>query len=158
MLVFLKSSTWTELQAETDRTAFKGIDKIVDVKQEAVIFLIHWSGYIHQDPGKISINQPVTIFIGFYEGIPWNSIPYPTMVKFVRNSLQTVLNITEAITLGKLCKAHDIELIPAREIANSVVTSVSGNTFIELVFWNHRHKLCKTVFPLFMVIIVMISP
>ena len=72
---------------------------------------------------------------------------YPAMVQFIGDCFQTVLNITKTITLGKLGKAHDIEMITASEITNSVVPIVSGNTFIELVFWHHRHKLCKNCFP-----------
>ena len=60
---------------------------------------------------------------------------------------QSSLNISEAIPLGKLGKTHDIEMIPAREITNPIVPIVSGNTFIELVFWHHGHKLSKNSFP-----------
>ena len=145
--VFPERSPWAKLQAQADRAAVKGIDKVVDVKPEVIIVLIHWPGYVHKDLGKVSIYPPVSVFIGFSKGVSWNSMFYSAMVQFIGNGFQTVLNITKAITLGKLGKAHDIEMIPAREIANTEVSFVSGNTFIELVFWHHGHKLSKDSFP-----------
>lgn len=76
------------------------------------------------------------------KGISRDSAFYPAIVQFIRDSIQTVFNITKAITLGKLSKAPDIKMIPTREIANSKAPLVSGNTFIEFVFWHHRQKLC----------------
>jgi hypothetical protein len=72
---------------------------------------------------------------------------YPAMVKLIGDSFQTVLNITETIPLSELGITHNIEMVAAREVANPIVPIVSGNTFIELVFWHHRHKLSKDCFP-----------
>ncbi len=51
------------------------------------------------------------------------------------------------IIVSKLSKAHDIKVITASEIANTVISIVPGNRFIEFVFGYHRHKMSKTVFP-----------
>jgi hypothetical protein len=146
-LVFPERSPWAEFQAQANCSAVKGIDKIVQIKPEVIVVLIHGPGYIQKNTGKISIYTPVAILIGFSKGIPRDSMSYPAMVQFIGNCFKTVLNITKAITLSKLGKAHDIEMITAGEIANTVVPVLSGNTFIELVFWHHRHKLSKNCFP-----------
>lgn len=145
-LAFPERSPWAEFQAQADRATVKSIDKVVDVKPEVIIVLIHWSSYIHKDSGKISIYPPVAVFIGFSKGVPRDCMFYPTVVQFIGNCFQTVLNITETITLSELSNSHNIEMITAREIANTIVPIVSGNTFIKLVFWHHRHKLCKDCF------------
>jgi hypothetical protein len=146
-LVFPECSPWAELQTQAYRAAVKGIDKVVDVKPEVIVVLIHRAGDGHKYLSKICIYAPVAKFIGFGKGVSRNRMPYPAVVQFIGDCFQTVLNITEAIPLGKLGKAHDIEMITASEITNPVVSIVSGNTFIELVFWHHGHKLSKDSFP-----------
>jgi hypothetical protein len=145
--VFPKSSPWTQLQAQTYRTAVKCIYQVVNVKPKAAVALIHRTSDINQHTGKISIYPPVAKFISFCKGVSWDSMPYPAMVEFIRDRVQTVFNITETISLGKLSKAHDIEMVTTSEIAYSMVPFVSGNTFIKFVFWHHSHKLCKNCFP-----------
>ncbi len=145
-LVFPESSPWAELQTQAYRTAVKGIDKVVDVKPKVIVLLAHRSGDVHKYLGKICIYAPVAKFVGFGKGISRNRMPYPTMVKLIGDCFQAVLNISKTISLGKLGKAHDIEMITASEIANPIVPVISGNTFIELVFWYHGHKLSKDSF------------
>jgi len=145
--VFPESSPWAELQTQAYRAAVKSIDQVVDVKPKVIVVLVHRSGDVHKYLGKIGIYVPVAKFIGFGKGISRNRVPYPAMVKLIGDCLQAVLNISKAISFGKLGKAHDIEMITTSEIANPIVPVVSGNTFIELVFWYHRHKLSKDSFP-----------
>jgi hypothetical protein len=145
--VLPERSPWAKLQAQTYRTAVKGIDQVVNVKPKAIVILIHRTGDLYKDTGKISIYPPVAKFISFCKGVTRDSMSYSAMVEFIGDRIQTVLNITEAISLSKLSKAHDIEVVTASEITNSMVPFVLGNTFIEFVFWHHRHKLCKNCFP-----------
>jgi hypothetical protein len=63
--VFPEGSPWAELQAQADRTAVKGIDKVVDVKPEVIVVLIHRSGDVRKYTGKIGIYSPVAIFVCF---------------------------------------------------------------------------------------------
>jgi hypothetical protein len=145
--VFPECSPWTKLQAQADCAAVKGIDKIVYVNPEVIVVLIQRSGDVHKNTGKICIYPPVAEFIGFGKGVSRDGMFYAAMIQFIGDCFQAVLNISEAIPLGKLGKTHDIEMIPAREITNPIVSIVSSNTFIELVFWHHGHKLSKNSFP-----------
>ncbi len=45
-------------------------------------------------------------------------------------------------------KAHDIEMVPACKLANSMVPVIAVNTFIEFVFGYHGRKLSKDGLPL----------
>lgn len=144
---FPESSPWAQFQTQAYCTTVEGINKVVNVKPEAVVGLIHRTGNIYQDTSKISIYPPVAKFVSFCKSVSWNSMSYATMVKFIGNCIQAVLNITKTVSLSKLGEAHNIEVITAIEITNPMVPIVSGNTFIEFVFWYHRHKLCKNCFP-----------
>lgn len=146
-LILPECSPWAELQTQVDRAAVKGVDKVVYVNPEIIIVLIHRSGDVHKYTGKISIYSPITIFICFGKGIPRDSMSYAAMIQFTGNSFQAIFDITEAIPLGKLGKTYDVEMITAREITNPIIPIVSGNTFIEFVFWHHGHKLSKDSFP-----------
>jgi hypothetical protein len=137
---FPESSPWAQLQTQAYCTTVKGMNKVVNIEPEAVVRLIHWTG-------KISIYSPVAKFISFGKSVSWNSMSDTTMVEFIGNCIKAVLNITETVSLSKLSEAYNIEMITASEITNPMVPIVSGNTFIEFVFWYHRHKLCKNCFP-----------
>jgi len=70
------------------------------------------------------------------------------VIEFARNCFQAVFNIPKTVSLGKLGKAHGIEMIPTCKLADSMVTVISVNTFIEFVFGYHGHKLSKDGLPL----------
>ena len=144
--VFPEGSPWAQLQTQTYCTAVKSIDKIINVNPEIIIALVHRTGNINKYTSKISIYPPVAKFIGFCKSISRNCMSYSTVVEFARDRFQTVLNIPETIPLGKLGKAHNIEVVATCEIANSMVPIIPVNTFIELVFWYCRHKLCENCF------------
>ena len=57
-----------------------------------------------------------------------------------------MINVPKTVSFGKLGKAHDIELIPTSEVADTMVPIVSGNPFIKFIFRDYRHQLCKNCF------------
>jgi len=73
-------------------------------------------------------------------------MPDSTVVEFTGYCFQAVFYITKTVSLGKLGKAHDIEVIPTSEVADSMVPIVFGNTFIEFIFRDYRHQLCENCF------------
>lgn len=145
--VLPESSPRAEFQAQTDCTAVESVDKVFHVQSEAIILLVHWACDINQHLGKICIDAPVTKFIGFRKGISRNSMLYSTMVELTGDCIQAVLYIAKTVPLGKLGKAHHIEMVPASEISNPMVPIISGNTFIEFIFRHHGHKLCENCLP-----------
>ena len=144
--VFSECSPWTQFQAQTDGTAVKGVDQIVDIEPEVFVILIQWTSDVHKNTCEIGIDPPVAKFVGLSKGIPWNSMPDPTVVEFTGYCLQAVLDVTKTISFGKLGKAHDIEVIPTGEVADAMVPIVSGNTFIKFIFRDYRHQLCENCF------------
>jgi hypothetical protein len=65
------------------------------------------------------------------------------VIEFAGDRFQAVFNIPKTISLGKLGKAHDIEMVPTCKMADSMVPVIVVNTFVEFVFWYHGHKLSK---------------
>lgn len=147
-LVFPESSPWAELQTQADSATVKGIDYVVNIKPEVIVHLIHWACNINKHPGKIRIYAPVTEFISFCKGVPRDRMLYAAVVEFTGDRFQTVFNVPETISLGKLSKAHDIEMVPTCKMADSMVPVIAVNTVIEFVFWYHGHKLSKDGLPL----------
>lgn len=147
-LVLPKGSPWAELQTKAYSAAVKSIDKIVNIKPEVIIALIHRACNINKYPGKICIYAPITKFIGFCKGVSWNRMLNAAVIEFARDCFQAVFNIPKTVSLGKLGKAHDIEMIPACKLAHSMVPLIAVNTFIEFVFGYHGHKLSKDGFTL----------
>jgi|GEM_PF-1998462 len=88
----------------------------------------------------------VAKFVGFGKCIPWNSMPDPTVVEFTGYYFQAVFDVPKTVSFGKLGKAHDIEVIPTGEVADTMVPIVSGNTFIKFIFRDYRHQLCENCF------------
>jgi hypothetical protein len=144
--VFSERSPWTQFQAQTDGTAVKGIYQIVDVEPEVVVILIQRTSDVHENTCKIGIDPPVAKFVGFGKCIPWNSMPDPTVVEFTGYCFQAVLDVPKTVSFGKLGKAHDIEVIPTGEVADTMVPIVSGDTFIKFIFRDYRHQLCENCF------------
>lgn len=70
------------------------------------------------------------------------------VIEFARDCFHAVFYIPKTVSLGKLGKAHDIEMIPTGKMADSMVPVVAVNTFIEFVFRYHGHKLSKDGLPL----------
>ena len=144
--MFPESSPRAQLQAQAYRTTVEGINQVVNIKSEAIIHLIHRTGNIYKHTCEIGIYPPVAKFISFCKGITRYSMSYASMVKFIGNCIQAVFNITKTVSFSKLSEAHDIKMVAASEITNPMVPIISGNAFIEFVFWYHRHKLCKNCF------------
>ncbi len=105
---------------------------------------VQQSDIVDKSLGQVYINWQITPEIQ-------QSVHLDTTFTFPESSpwaqLQAVLDITKTVSLSELSKAHNIEMITASEITNPMIPIVSGNTFIEFVFWHHRHKLCKNCFP-----------
>lgn len=147
-LVFPESSPWAELQTQAYSGAVKSIDQVVNVKPEVIIPLIHRACNINKHPGKICIYAPITKLIGLCKGVSRNRMLNAAVIEFARDCFQAVFNIPKTVSLGKLGKAHDIEMIPASKVADSMIPIVAVNTFIEFVFGYHGHKLSKDGLPL----------
>jgi len=139
-------SPWTQFQTQTNCTAVKGVNQIVDIEPEVFIILIQWPSDVHKNTCKIGIDPPVAEFVGFGKGIPWNSMPDPTVIEFTGYCFQAVFDVPKTVSLGKLGKAHYIKVIPTCEVADTMVPIVVGNTFIKFIFRDYRHQLCKNCF------------
>ena len=142
-LVFPESSPWAELQTQANSAAIKSIDKVVNIKPEVIVPLIQRTSNINKHPGKIRIDTPITELISFCKGVSRNRMLYAAVIEFAGDRFQAVFNIPKTISLGKLGKAHDIEMVPTCKMADSMVPVIVVNTFVEFVFWYHGHKLSK---------------
>ncbi len=147
-LVFPEGSPWTKLQTQAYSAAVKSIDKIVNIKPEVIISLIHRACNINKHPGKICIYAPITKLIGFCKGVSRNRMLNAAVIEFAGDCFKAVFNIPKTVSLGKLGKAHDIEMIPASKMADSMVPVIAVYTFIKFVFGYHGHKLSKDGLPL----------
>jgi hypothetical protein len=141
-----ESSPWTKFQTQTDCTAVKCVNQIVDIEPEVFVILIQWSSDVHKNTRKIGINPPAAKFVGFCKCIPWNSMPDPTVIEFTGYCFQAVFDVPKTVSLSKLGKAHYIKVIPTCEVADTMVPIVFGNTFIKFIFRDYRHQLCKNWF------------
>lgn len=141
--VFSERCPWTQFQTQADCAAVKGVDQIVDIEPEIVVILIQWTSNVHEHTREVSIDPPVAKFVGFGKCIPGNSMSDPTMIEFTGHCFQAVLDIPEAVSLGKLGKTHHIEMVPAGEVADAMVPVVSGNAFIKFIFRDYGHQLCE---------------
>lgn len=56
------------------------------------------------------------------------------MVEFARHRIQTGLDISQALAVGKLSEAHAEELIPAGKVPNPVITLIAVDAFAELMY------------------------
>jgi hypothetical protein len=55
------------------------------------------------------------------------------MVEFARHGIQTGLDISQALAIGKLSETHAEELIPAGKVPNPVITLIAFDAFTELI-------------------------
>jgi hypothetical protein len=144
--VFSELSPGTQFQAQANRTAVKSIYQMVDIEPEVVVILIQWTSDIYENASKIGIDLPTAKFIGFGKRVPWYGMPDSTVVEFTGYCFQAVCDVPKTVSLSKLGKAHDIEVIPTGEVADTMVSVVSGNTFIKFIFRDYRHQLCENCF------------
>lgn len=135
----------TELKAQTDCTAVECVDHIIQVQTKWIVS-VQWPDFLYKLHPEIPVDTPIPALIGFGQCIAWNSVADAAMIQFVRDSLQTGFYITETVLIGKLCQTHNHELIVTGEIPDSIVTVISGNTFIEFASWYERHNLSKNCF------------
>ena len=78
--MFAELSPWAEFEAKADGAAVKGIDHIVKIETE-VIHCIKRTHLLDQNLSKISIDSPISIFVGFGQSVSRNSIADTTMIQ-----------------------------------------------------------------------------
>ena len=66
---------------------------------------------MNQNLGKITVEAPVSVFIGIGNRTARDFAPNAHMIKLVSHCAQAALDITKTFTVGKLGKGHAQELI-----------------------------------------------
>ena len=138
-----ESGPGTELQAETDSVAVKGIDRIVQVKSEGGIFSIERPHSLNKNLTKVPIDTPVAELICLSQCVARNSVTDTAHIQLVGDGRQARFDVPETVLVRVLRHAHDQELVVAGEVPDTIVPVVSGYAIVELTSWNEGHELGK---------------
>lgn len=139
--VMMQACPRTELKAQLNCTAIKGIYDAVHVKSGRLI-LIQFPCPGNQNLPKVIVYTPVLCLINMGQGRTLD-ILYPTRIEFGRQCNQCCINAAEANLVGELGKAHHQELVSAFEPDGMSVAIVSLYAFVELISWYERHNLSE---------------
>ena len=136
----------TELQTETYSAAVKGIDHIVYIEPEW-IFNIQRTDSLDKSLSKVTVDTPVPLFICFGKSVSWNGVTDTAMIQFMLDCNEAGLNVAKTVLRSILRKAHHEKLVVAGKVSGTIVSLVSGDTYIEVSERYERHKLSKYGFP-----------
>src|SRR5210317_1210574 len=96
---------------------------------------------MNKDLSKITIDAPISIFIGVCYRAARYFTPNAHVVKLFSHSTQAAFNIAKRFAISQLSKSHTHELIKACKRANAVITAISVDTLTKLVFGQKVHNL-----------------
>ena len=93
--------------------------------------------------GKITVDAPVSVFIGIGNRTARDFALYAHVIKLVSHCTQAALNVTKTLTVGELGKGHAQELIQTCERANAIISVVSINATTKFFNGEKAHNLGK---------------
>jgi len=104
---------------------------------------VEMAGLSDQDVGKVAEDSPIPIFVGVGEGAFGNMPSNAGLVKFLPHSLETGLDVPQALPVRQLGKTHDQKLPMATQLPRALVAAIPIHAFVELVPWIEFHQLGK---------------
>lgn len=137
-----ESSPRAEFQTETYSAAVKGIDHIVNIEPEW-IFRIQRTGSLDKSLSKVTVDTPVPLFICSGKSVSWNSVTDTAMIQFMFDCNEAGLNVAKTVLRSILRKAHHEKLVVVGKVPGTIISLVSGDTYIEVSARYERHKLSK---------------
>ena len=137
--VMMELRPWTELQTQVDGTAVKGIHHIVNAQPIVFIFIQDFS-LLDKYHCVVLIDTPVLLLVHVGESGLGHHLQ-TGMIQLGVESSQLSLYATKACAAGQLSITHDKELVTASESSCMKISSISVNTFPELVVRDERHQL-----------------
>jgi len=104
------------------------------IQGHAKVFVgIKFPGVLNESLGKVGIDPPISVFVGFGQSASRNLAADACMIKFGSQSSQAGFDIAKAFSVSELGKSHTEELIVAREFSDSVIALIALNAFVEFV-------------------------
>ena len=94
---------------------------------------IKLSRVLNESLGKVGIDAPISVFVGFGQSTARDLAADACMIKFGSQSSQAGFDIAKALSVSELGEGHTEELIVAREFSDSIVALIPLNAFVELV-------------------------
>lgn len=91
------------------------------------------SGFANKDMSEIGIDAPIADLVGMGKGVAGYLSANPQVVELLRGGSETGLNVSQALSVGQLCKGHAQILVPAGEALDLVAAVVTLDTAAEFV-------------------------
>ena len=127
-------------KTQVDRGRIEGIDRLVESHAEAVAGIQPSSGP-NESLSQICPDAPVSLFVGFGQGVSRDVAAQPCMVQFVLQCPEAGFDVAEAFPVGQLCKSHADKLVFATEATDSILAVVARNAPAEFVTRQEFEKL-----------------
>lgn len=129
-----------EAQAQIDGGGVQGVNALVEIMTQ-VFSGVESAGSSDQMLGEISVNAPVSRFIGFGERAPGHGSRQSKMIPAARDSVQAHFDVPQTVALGELGEDQASELSPAVEGSDLIVASITSHASMELLAVNHGQHL-----------------
>lgn len=102
---------------------------------------IERGGLLDEDLGEVGKDAPVAFFVGVSQSAARGGLADAGVIKFRTEGGQTGLDVAQTFTPSELGKRQHEELFVSGEFADAEVAVVTGDTLVELVFWQEVEEL-----------------
>jgi hypothetical protein len=141
-LVFAKPSPWKERKTQIDCGRVERVSSLFQSETEVVVS-VKLPCNSNQNVGEISVNLPVSCFVGIGEGAPSDFSSKADMIESRLKYPETRFDIPQAFAISELSERHRKELIQAGERLNFVIAAVSVDALVEFVLREKIQNLGK---------------
>ena len=100
----------------------------------------------NEDLGKLSIDSPISDLVGMSRSIARDIFSEAHLIEFSLSRTETVLHVSETLSIGQLSEGHAEKLVPARKALDLAVAVVMLNTFLKLASGQKIHEPGKDGF------------
>ncbi len=139
-LVLAESSPRKQREAEIDRGGVQGVETLLEIDAHRIVS-IQRSRNTDQHLGKIGEDAPVAILVGIGQRRARHVTAEAQVVKFPLQGAKARLDIAKAFAVSQLSEGHRQILIPARELPQSAVPAVAGDTTTKLAIGKEADQL-----------------
>ena len=98
-----------------------------------ILACIQSSGDAYQNVSEVSIDAPVSSFVGICQSASGDLASYAGMVKLGTHGAQTGLDIPKTLLVRQLCEGHAEELVQTGEFSDTVIALISFHTFSKFI-------------------------
>ena len=129
---FAKLGPRKQREAKVDGGGVQGVNRLLQVDSERFVG-IEGTGLGNEHFGKVLVDAPIALLVGFGQGAAGDLAPNAHVVQFALHGTQTSFDIPQTLPVRELCKGHAEKLIHARKSFDFVIAPVALDAFAKLV-------------------------